>query len=164
MKKAISNTSPLLYLHRIGCLDWLPSMFSEIWVPGAVIQELKDGIQRGYDSPDPFKYPWMKLVDPNLTPSEWLSLDLGKGEISAMSLALENPGCIILLDDALARRTAKAAGLCVWGTLKVLLEAKNRGLTEKIAPLLKRLEEKDMWISDDIVHRILLLAGEISEK
>lgn len=164
MQKVISNTSPLLYLHRIGRLDFLNSMFTEIWVPGAVVNELKDGIQKGYDSPNPDKYPWMKLVEPNKTPSEWLSLDLGRGEISAMALALENPGCIILLDDSLARRTAQAAGLCVWGTLKVLLEAKNRGLTERIAPLLKYLEERDMWISEDIRNRILLLAGEIAEK
>jgi hypothetical protein len=33
MPKAISNTSPLLYLHRIDVLDWLPMLFSEIWVP-----------------------------------------------------------------------------------------------------------------------------------
>ncbi len=33
MPNAISNTSPLLYLHRIGVLRWLPSLFSAIWAP-----------------------------------------------------------------------------------------------------------------------------------
>jgi predicted nucleic acid-binding protein len=42
-----------------------------------------------------------------------------------MALALENPDRVVLLDDMLARRTAQAAGLQVWGTLKVLLEAKS---------------------------------------
>ena len=28
MPEAISNTSPLLYLYRIGAMDWLPKMFS----------------------------------------------------------------------------------------------------------------------------------------
>ncbi|WP_207213844.1 hypothetical protein [Sorangium cellulosum] len=62
----------------------------------------------------------MKIVDPRSKPSEWLALDLGAGELAAMALALEHPSRVILLDDALARRTAQAAGLVVWGTLKIL--------------------------------------------
>jgi len=30
---AISNTSPLLYLHRINSMDWLRALFDSIWVP-----------------------------------------------------------------------------------------------------------------------------------
>ncbi len=93
-------------------------------------------------------------------PSEWLALDLGAGELAAMALALENPTRIILLDDALARRTAQAAGLTVWGTLKVLLEAKSQGLTERIGPVVYRLEEAGLWMSNEIKQRVLALAGE----
>jgi len=64
------------------------------------------------------------------------------------------------LDDALARRTAQAAGLTVWGTLRVLLESKSAGLTERVAPLLGRLRDTGMWISDDVGERILRLARE----
>jgi len=67
-----------------------------------------------------------------------------------------------LLDDGLARRIAGAAGLTVWGTLKVLLEGKSHGLVEGIAPLLHQLKEAGMWLSDDIARRILTLAGETS--
>ena len=77
-----------------------------------------------------------------------------------MALALENPDRVVLLDDALARRIARAAGLEVWGTLKVLLEAKSQGLTERIDPLVNRLVDAGMWISTDIRRRILSLAGE----
>jgi hypothetical protein len=77
-----------------------------------------------------------------------------------MALALENPGRVVLLDDALARRTAQAAGLTVWGTLRVLLEAKSRGLTPSLAPLIDRLVDAGMWISPGIRRRILTLAGE----
>lgn len=93
-------------------------------------------------------------------PSEWLSLDLGLGELAAMALALENPTFIVLLDDMLARKTAQAAGLIVWGTLKVLLSAKKQGLTDKIEPLVNRLSEAGMWLSDEIRQRILALAEE----
>ena len=93
-------------------------------------------------------------------PSEWLTLDLGAGELEAMALALENPSYVVLLDDALARRIAQAAGLTVWGTLKVLLEAKSQGLTESIYQIVNCLEDVGMWISEDIKERVLMLAGE----
>lgn len=32
MAEAISNTSPLFYLHQIGTLDWLPRLFSIVWI------------------------------------------------------------------------------------------------------------------------------------
>jgi predicted nucleic acid-binding protein len=160
MPEAISNTSPLLYLHRIDALRWLPQLFSEIWIPTAVVDELREGQRKGYDVPDVNEYVWIQVVDPRTTPSEWLSLDLGMGELSAMALALENPTRIVLLDDLLARRTTRAAGLSVWGTLKILLEAKAKGLTESVEPFVKRLRDTGMWMSDDIRLRILALAGE----
>ncbi|MDZ7260632.1 MAG: DUF3368 domain-containing protein [candidate division KSB1 bacterium] len=163
MPEAISNTSPLLYLYRIGVLEWLPQLFSEIWIPNAVALELQEGQQRGYDVPKPSDYAWLQIVEPRAVPSEWLTLDLGTGELTAIALALENPDRVILLDDALARRLARAAGLQVWGTLRILLEAKSRGLTESIEPLINRLEDAGMWISADIRQRVLALAGKKKE-
>ena len=160
MSKAISNTSPLLYLYRVGAINWLPILFDEIWTTEAVRNELLAGQTKGYDVPIPINYPWLRTVKPKAMPSEWLALDLGAGELSAMALALENPNHIILLDDGLARRTATAAGLTVWGTLKVLLEAKSFGLVDRIEPMIGRFSEVGMWISDDIKQRILKLAGE----
>ncbi len=77
-----------------------------------------------------------------------------------MALALENPDRIVLLDDALARRIGQAAGLTVWGTLKVLLEAKTKGLTDSVAPYLDQLAAAGMWMSQEIRERVLSLAGE----
>src|SRR3989304_1769138 len=141
MLKAVSNTSPLLYLYRIGAINWLPKLFDEVWTPEAVRNELLDGQSKGYDTPNPADYPWLNIVNPHSMPSEWLALDLGAGEVAAMALALENPTYVILLDDMLARRTAQAAGLQVWGTLKVLLEAKSQGLVGKIEPCVAKLSE-----------------------
>lgn len=164
MPRAISNTSPLLYLYRIGVIDWLSKLFEEVWIPSAVMEELKEGRRKGYDVPDPNDYHWLHIENPRAMPSEWLSLDLGPGELAAMALALENPALIVLLDDMLARHTAQAAGLTVWGTLKILLEAKAQGLTDRIEPFIVRLSDSGMWLSDEIHQRILVLAGEKSHK
>ena len=204
MPEAVSNTSPLLYLYRVGALEWLPRLFSEVWIPPAVVLELEEGRRKGCDVPDSGDYAWLRIVEPRAVPSEWLAVDLGAGELAAMrllhkprrhlspsnawqndalnhrqahgfcgrhhivqqptmALALENPDRVVLLDDALARRIAQAAGLAVWGTLKVLLEAKAEGLTASLEPLIERLKDAGMWISDDIRRRVLALAGEKKE-
>ena len=160
MLNAISNTSPLLYLYRIDALKWLSSLFAEIWIPGAVVFELQEGRQKGYDVPNPSDYNGIKIIEPKMIPSEWFAVDLGAGELAAMSLAMEYPENIILLDDALARRTAKAAGLNVWGTLRILLEGKSHGLIENVKPQLSLLEDGGMWVSEGIRQRLLALAGE----
>lgn len=160
MLKAISNTSPLLYLYRIGGIEWLPQLFEEVWTPEAVKNELQAGRSKGYDVPNPDDYSWLNVVNPKSTPSEWLALDLGIGEIAAMTLALENPDRVVLLDDMLARRTAQVAGLQVWGTLKVLLEAKSHGIIGTVETYVSKLSNSGMWISAEIKERILKLAGE----
>lgn len=130
-------------------------------MPNAVvIIELKEGQNRGYDVPVPSKYKWLKVVTPVSMPSEWLTLDLGIGELETMALALENLDRIVILDDALARTIAQAAGLSVWGTLKIFLEAKTQGLTESISPYLDELRESGMWISEEVRQRVLALAEE----
>jgi len=158
--EAVSNTSPLLYLYRIQALHLLPALFAEVWTPGAVVEELRIGSERGHDVPEVSSYGWLRVVDPLSVPSEWLASDLGPGELAALALALENPGKVVLLDDALARRVAEAAGLTVWGTLRVLLEAKANGLIERIAPSVDRLSQAGMRISPAIRQRVLALAGE----
>ncbi|MDQ7029173.1 MAG: hypothetical protein Q9O62_05030 [Ardenticatenia bacterium] len=47
MRKAISNTSPLLYLYRIGVVEWLGALFDEVWVADAVLEELEEGRRKG---------------------------------------------------------------------------------------------------------------------
>lgn len=160
MAEAISNTSPLLYLHQVEALHLLPALFGGVWAPQAVLRELGTGRERGYNVPDLSSHAWLQVVDPRFVPSEWLASDLGAGELAALALAIENPDRVVLLDDALARRVADAAGLTVWGTLRVLLEAKSAGMIESIAPFVDRLERAGMRISSSIRLRVLALAGE----
>jgi predicted nucleic acid-binding protein len=70
MTDVISNTSHLLYLYRIEAIQWLPELFSSIWIPGAVEAELLKGKTRGYDVPVPDHYEWLQVVNPHYTPPE----------------------------------------------------------------------------------------------
>ena len=160
MPNVITNTSPLIYLHRAEVLDWLNRLFDSVWVPGSVIAEIQQGRRLGYEVPDVEALPWLQVVDPAHLPYKWLALDLWPGELAAMALGLENPERILLLDDNLARRTAVGAGLSVWGTLRVILEAKDKGLTPSVGLVVERLRADGMWISEAVRDRILKLAGE----
>jgi predicted nucleic acid-binding protein len=159
--KATCSISPIVFLYRIGALNWLPELFDEIWMPSVVLDDLLQARFVGYDVPSPFNLPWMQYQDPQLTiPASWMSLDLASGEVAAMSLAFENPDCTVLLDEPMGRRAARLVGIKYWGTLKILLEAKAHGLTDSIAPYVDSLGKTGLWIVGETRQRILRLAGE----
>ena len=163
MPEAISNTSPLLYLYRIGKIELLPRLFERVWTVPAVVEELRQGKEKGYDVPLASAYEWLQVVSPFRVPFEWLASDLGKGELETMALALEHREKVVILDDALARRIARAAGLEVWGTLRVLLEAKKKSWIPAMSAIIDDLRMSGMWISDDVSQRIMKLADEWAE-
>ena len=161
MIRATCSISPIVFLYRIGALDWLPELFDEVWMPSVVLDDLLEACFSGYDVPSPFNLPWMEYTDPQVTiPGAWVALDLSSGEVAAMSLAFENRDCIVLLDEPIGRRAAGLVGIEYWGTLKILMEAKRRGLTASIAPYVDRLGTTGLWIVGETRQRILKLAGE----
>ncbi len=66
MPRAISNTSPLLYLYRAGVLEWLPRLFSETWISNAVVMEWMRAGGEAITCPIPGISPGCKLL--RLTP------------------------------------------------------------------------------------------------
>ena len=149
-----------MYLHRTDALNWLPNLCEEVRIPQAVAEELSEGRQRGYNVPRLQGYEWLTIAAPGAVPSQWLNVDLGAGELAVLTLALEHPTCTVLLDDRQARRIAQSAGLEVWGTLRILMEAKSQGLIARVADHVDRLKCAGMWMSDEIRRRVLALAGE----
>src|SRR5581483_8098904 len=103
-KAVITDTSPFLYLYRIGRLDWLPQLFFSVSMPSAVQHELEEGQRLGHDVPDVPDYPWLEITDPitNLAPEHAASL--GPGESAVIALGLELPDRVLLLDDQMARQ------------------------------------------------------------
>lgn len=161
MERATTSVSPIINLHRIGALDLLPQLFDQIWMPSVVLEDLLDARFLGYNVPSPFDLPWVEYHDPELTiPSVWISLDLSSGEVAAIALAFENKDCIVLIDEPIGRQAAGGVGIKYWGTLQILLEAKERGFIPSIIPYVKSLQQSGMFMTDEIVRRVLRLAGE----
>lgn len=57
----IVNTSPLLYLHRLGCIYILEKLYRNIVIPQAVVNELKEGKTVGEDVPAIEDYSWITV-------------------------------------------------------------------------------------------------------
>jgi predicted nucleic acid-binding protein len=158
--QVIVNTSPLLYLHQVGCLELLQCLYSQILTPPAVIEELAIGKNQGIDVPNIQEIEWILI-----TPVKSVSLipaiiDLGQGEAEVLALGLENQGSLLIFDDQLARRIANLYCLKYSGTLGVLVKAKQQGYLSSIAPVVAKLRDQGMWLTDKVVNDVLRLAGE----
>lgn len=159
--KVVSNTSPQILLAKIGRVELLAQLYSEILIPASVLKELnaKPGselqeilalIQSG-------KFRVQKATSNYLNR---LSDDLGAGERETLALAIENNVDLVILDDQEGRKVARSMGLQVTGTIGVLVEARTRGLIISIRPELDRLVEAGMWLDELFYHRILMEFGE----
>ena len=160
MPEVICNTSPLQYLHQIGQLSILQALVGSIIVPPAVLVELDAGMANGLDLPQPENLKWVRIQAPVSAQAASLITDLGPGESQVLMLALEMPGSIAVLDDALARRVAIANGIPIKGTLGLLLDAKRVGYLTAVKPSLDRLQELGFRLSQQTREAVLKLAGE----
>jgi predicted nucleic acid-binding protein len=160
LPEVICNTSPLQYLHQIGQLSILPALVGSIVVPPAVLAELDAGIAKGLDLPQLENLQWIRIQAPIGAKAASLITDLGPGESQVLMLALEMPGSVALLDDALARRVATAKGIPIKGTLGLLLDAKRAGHLPAVKPSLDRLQELGFRIAQQTRDAVLKLAGE----
>ncbi|MEK6961089.1 MAG: hypothetical protein AABX47_08000 [Nanoarchaeota archaeon] len=126
--KAVSNTSPLIFLAKIDRLSILESLFKKpVLVPVSVLDELKAGLRpelsRIENANSLFKF---VPVKDGLPGADFL----GKGEQHAMLLAKKTDSDVILLDDKSARIIAEALGLRVRGTAGLLLDGLREGYLE----------------------------------
>ncbi|MFN0315113.1 MAG: DUF3368 domain-containing protein [Burkholderiales bacterium] len=67
---------------------------------------------------------------------------------------------MVLIDDALARRVAKALGLGIKGTLGILLDAKRAGLIPEVKPSLDKLDRLGFRLASRTRTAVLELSGE----
>lgn len=160
MPDVISNTTPLLYLHQLGCLDFLPQLYQQVFVPQAVVGELRQGELRGFDVPSLNAFAWVHVEA--VAPADLLRVTggLDSGEREAIALGLVKTDPLLILDDAAARAYAQTLGIRLTGTLGVLVKAKQSGLITAIRPCLDQLDELGFYLGTHVRARILSLAGE----
>lgn len=123
----VSDTSPLITLAKIDCLPHLQSLFGVIHVPTEVEEELSaKGPGQGVPDILSLMQGWLVVQNPSV-PQTFPGLH--PGESAAISLALEHVSTL-LIDEKAGRKVAAARGIAVIGTVGVLVEAAERGLTD----------------------------------
>jgi hypothetical protein len=88
LRDILCDTSPLQYLHQLGCLDLLPKLAGTVLVPPAVVRELAEGKAAGHDVPVPDALEWTTICRPLAASAERLVGELGAGEKEVLMLAL----------------------------------------------------------------------------
>lgn len=125
----VADTSVLNYLVLCDVSEVLPRLFGTVIIPKAVAQELTHRaapakVRDFAQSPPPWLLTQAPLIlDPTLP-------RLGRGELEAISLAVEIHAELLLTDDKQARRVAESRGLCCSGTLGVVSRAADLGLLD----------------------------------
>ena len=147
--KAVTNSTCLIGLQRIGQLEILPQVYPVVFTPQAVRAEV--GITLS----------WLRVqAVQNTAFVTVLQESIHRGEAEAISLAIELKNVVVILDEKKARAVAKKLGLQVTGTIGMLLRGKKRGVIPEIKPLLISLQETGFRLSENLIKEALRLAGE----
>lgn len=161
---AVSDTSPLLGLSAIGLLELLREQFGAVFIPQAVLAELKveTDFQGTPAIQQALKDGWLEARDIQNKPlAQALSLELDKGESEAITLAMDLGVEIIVMDERIGREHARAMGLKTIGVLGVLLNAKKHGRIGSMKNAMQSLrDEIGFFISDELHEQILAQSGE----
>ena len=154
-RRWVVDASPLILLGKIDHLELLRELTDELLIPDGVAHEVQ--VKRGGGSSirsliDP---PSVRIEDSGPIPREVDVWDLGRGESEVLALSLATEGSRAVVDDKEARRCAQTLGVPVVGTLGVILRAKRIGRIPAARPLLNRLREVGLYVSDELVERAL---------
>lgn len=156
----VADTSPLIYLSRVGALGLLHTLFGEVVVPRAVWTEV---VEQRTAAPglDALRIAnWLRVVDQELPV---LDLGLDAGETAAILLAESLQADLLLIDERLGRRVAESRGLIVRGTLGVLVQARRTGALPALRPVLERLVADGFRVSPALIREALTAVGEMDD-
>ncbi len=158
----VSNSSPLIYLAKIGKLELLNKLFGKIAIPVEVYNEVVKGKEEAFFDAvkveKAVKDGWIEVKEVKLTRElEFFSREIDLGELYAIQLAKNIQSSLLLIDDASARTIAESFGLNVKGTVYVLLDAKEKKFIDKkeIKELINELIYAGFRLSSELYGRIL---------
>jgi len=155
----VSNSTILIGLAKIDRLDLLKKLFSKVYIPEAVFNELTQTQKAG--ASDIRRASYLEQKAPNDVKEVALLLgNLDRGEAEVLVLSKELNADLVLIDEEKARKAAVLAGFEVMGLMGVLLAAKRQGFLKSIKSLISELKEKKFRVAEDIVVDILKSAEE----
>lgn len=159
----VSDASPLIGLAAVGRLDLLRQLFGTISIPSVVYEEVTRAAGRA-GSEELAASDWVTV---RRLESDFLARalvgEVDQGEAEAIALGVELKADLVLMDERRGRVVAARFGLRVVGVLGLLIEAKRKGLLDKVEPLLSDLLHKAGFrLGLELYQRVLEEAGELA--
>lgn len=137
----VSNTSPLIWLSKIGKITLLKSLYSEVIISEEVYKEaIERGLEEGFSDALVIKecvdQGWIKVSKLNermIKLCEKImerAFEIHLGEAQAILLARETDA-LLLIDESSGRTFAETWGLKVKGTLYIIMKAMKEKMLNK---------------------------------
>jgi uncharacterized protein len=165
----VSNTSPLIWLAKIGKLNLLKQLFGEVIISQECYREavevgIIDGFSDALVIKEACEHGWLKVSSLNknqlVTCQKIMqqTFELHSGEVAAIMLARGmSKDVLLLMDDSAGRAFAEAWGLKVRGVLFVLLLSLRTGVLGKVEvrSLVLSLVQKGFRVEPKLLARVL---------
>lgn len=154
----VADSSALIALSVCNSLGLLEQLFDTVVVPETVYYEATRPDKNEAQNIKKFLNGKVHKVDIQ----NYVFLDgfADLGETEAMLLYKQISADKLLIDDRRGRKVAKINNISIIGSVGVLLAAKEKGLIEKVSPLLKKIATSDIYLSSEVIEMVLDLAGE----
>ena len=152
------DSSCLIGLSQIGIFGLLREVFAEIYIPGAVYEEVVvkgRGEAGSAETESAVKDGWIskKGVSDEIA-VDALTTNLGKGEAEVIILCKESGFDYALMDERTAREKAALMSVNTMGVLGVMDLAIEMGFAIDKKRLVKQLREVGFRISDKLYRRM----------
>ncbi len=154
----VADCSALVALAVCDSLYLLEQLFDSVAVPETVYLEATRPDKKQAQVLKNFLHGKVHIVD--LQTYVFLDAFADAGETEAMLLYKQLSADKLLIDDRRGRKVAKINQINTIGSLGILLAAKSKGLVTEIAPLLRQIEQSDIYLSSDLIDVVLELAEE----
>jgi len=151
----IGDSSALVALSIMDRLDLLESIFGKVYVPQAVYDEVTISHKPQSLKLKNYLKDKIATVDLNIT-----QMGLGQGELEAIALYKHLNSDFLLIDDRRAKKFAQLNSVNVIGSLGVMILAKENGLIALIREDVEKLISSDVFISENLINRVLASVGE----
>ncbi len=130
--KAVFNSSPIIFLTKLGIIEAAIDLFDRIDIPSLVYSEIRQKPDASAEVVEDLIK--KRSVSVSKAKNERfvgaLGRRLGKGEAEAIALSIETGANLVILDDHAARVEAMRLGLSVKGTLGIVRRLMENGSFE----------------------------------
>ena len=159
---AVADSSPLVILTKLDCLDLLNRVFPRVYISNEVHYEVVIAGAGLPGASEVSKAEWIAVKSVQ-NPAGLLSAQrkygLGPGEMSAIFLAKELGASPVLLDDYRARKLARAEGLEILGSVGLLETFYLRQYLTDLRSAFQQLLMHDVYIDQRLLDRRLRALG-----